>query len=68
MQTKKLYTVDDIAGRVGEIAGGCMKRILKISAYWWHTLSLMYIFTQEEVTKVEVFWRLLAGPFNWLPV
>ena len=37
---------------------------------WWPFFGLMYIFTSDTVEpfgKVEFFWRMLAGPFNFLP-
>ena len=36
----------------------------------WFFFSLMYLFTSdtvEPVGKLEFFWRMLAGPFNFLP-
>lgn len=36
----------------------------------WAFFSLMYLFTSdtvEPVGKLEFFWRMLAGPFNFLP-
>ena len=36
----------------------------------WVFISLMYLFTSdtvEPVGKIEFFWRMLAGPFNFLP-
>ena len=37
----------------------------------WSFFALMYLFTSETVEpigKLEFFWRILAGPFNFLPV
>ncbi len=36
----------------------------------WLIFGLMYIFTSDTVEpfgKLEFFWRMLAGPFNFLP-
>ena len=36
----------------------------------WSIFSLMYIFTSDTVEpfgKLEFFWRMLAGPLNFLP-
>lgn len=36
----------------------------------WVFFSLMYLFTSDTVQpvdKLEFFWRILAGPFNFLP-
>ena len=36
----------------------------------WSFFALMYIFTSETVEplgKLEFFWRMAAGPFNFLP-
>ncbi len=36
----------------------------------WMIFSLMYIHTSdtvEPVDKLEFFWRMLAGPLNFLP-
>ena len=37
----------------------------------WTLCSLMYLFTSDTVHpigKLECLWRLLAGPFNFLPI
>ena len=37
---------------------------------FWNFLGLMYILTSDTVEpfgKLEFFWRMLAGPFNFLP-
>lgn len=36
----------------------------------WSIFGLMYIFTSDTVEpfgKLEFFWRMLAGPINFLP-
>ena len=36
----------------------------------WTFFTLMYLFTSDTVApvgKLEFFWRMLAGPFNFLP-
>lgn len=36
----------------------------------WAWLSLMYLFTSDTVQpidKMEYLWRMMAGPFNFLP-
>ena len=36
----------------------------------WLIFGLMYIFTSDTVEpfgKMEFFWRMIAGPFNFLP-
>ncbi len=36
----------------------------------WMIFGLMYIFTSDTVEpfgKMEFFWRMIAGPFNFLP-
>ena len=36
----------------------------------WLFFGLMYVFTSDTVEpfgKLEFFWRMLAGPFNFLP-
>ncbi len=37
----------------------------------WGFFALMYLFTSdtvEPVGKLEFFWRMLAGPLNFLPI
>ena len=37
---------------------------------FWPMFGLMYIHTSDAVEpfgKLEFFWRMLAGPFNFLP-
>ena len=37
----------------------------------WSFFALMYMFTSdtvEPIGKLEFFWRILAGPFNFLPI
>ncbi len=37
----------------------------------WMIFGLMYIFTSDTVEpfgKLEFFWRMLAGPINFLPI
>lgn len=37
----------------------------------WDFFSLMYIITSDTVYpigKLEFFWRMLAGPLNFLPI
>lgn len=37
----------------------------------WSFFSLMYMFTSDTVQpidKLEFLWRMLAGPFNFLPI
>ena len=37
---------------------------------FWMMFGLMYIFTSDTVEpfgKLEFFWRMLAGPLNFLP-
>ena len=37
---------------------------------FWMFFGLMYLFTSdtvEPIGKFEFFWRMLAGPFNFLP-
>ena len=37
---------------------------------FWMFFGLMYVFTSdtvEPIGKLEFFWRMLAGPFNFLP-
>jgi len=38
---------------------------------FWGFFTLMYLFTSdtvEPIDKLEFFWRMLAGPFNFLPI
>lgn len=38
--------------------------------FCWLVFGLMYIHTSDTVEpfgKLEFFWRMLAGPFNFLP-
>ena len=38
---------------------------------FWSFFALMYLFTSdtvEPIGKLEFFWRMLAGPLNFLPV
>ena len=53
-----------------------MKRKVKSSSKssggfgFWMFFGLMYVFTSDTVEpfgKLEFFWRMLAGPFNFLP-
>lgn len=37
---------------------------------FWMSFGSMYLFTSdtvEPIGKLEFFWRMLAGPFNFLP-
>ena len=37
----------------------------------WGFFTLMYLFTSdtvEPIDKLEFFWRMLAGPLNFLPI
>ena len=38
---------------------------------FWGFFALMYLFTSdtvEPIDKLEFFWRMLAGPLNFLPI
>lgn len=38
---------------------------------FWAFWSMMYLFTSDTVEplgKLEFFWRVLAGPLNFLPI